>query len=63
MRVPDPCLPAGLTQRDIDRACFGDDTSAEKAEREMERGDRMRQEAIDRELEDRYEQPKTTTEP
>ena len=49
---PDPCLPAGLTQRDIDRQTGHANADDAKYERELERGDYLRDLEKDRRAEE-----------
>lgn len=53
MKIPchDPNLPAGLTQRDIDRATGQLIENSERYERELEKADRWRDEEMDRRAE------------
>lgn len=47
---PDPCLPAGITQRDID-AAYGYFPRRRTEQEEFERGDKLNDDAKDAEAE------------
>lgn len=58
---PDPNLPAGLTQRDIDRACGRFVEDSERYERELEKADRWMDEAQDRRAEEAFDRNHNNT--